>query len=84
MYYVYLLRSKSERQGYYLGYSSDLKRRLQEHNEGKNLSTRYSQWELVYYEAYQTEKAARLREKRLKAHGRSYQLLIRRVQSEPE
>ena len=37
MYYVYVLRS--ERGGHYIGYSADLKRRLAEHNEGKNVGS---------------------------------------------
>ena len=77
MYYVYVLRS--ERGGHYIGYSADLKRRLAEHNEGKNASTRGRSWDLLYYEAYRTERLARDRERVLKGHGRSKQALLARL-----
>ena len=48
----------------YTGYSSDLKRRLKEHDQGLNFSTkRYIPWELVYYEACKEESDAKRREK---------------------
>ena len=38
-YYVYLLRSKKDRK-IYIGCTSDLQKRLKEHKEGQNYSTR--------------------------------------------
>ena len=36
----------------YTGFTSDLKKRLQEHNQGLNFSTkRYMTWKVIYYEA---------------------------------
>lgn len=47
--------------------TSDLKRRLKEHNDGKNFSTApYAPFELVYYEAYRLKLDADAREKYLK------------------
>lgn len=47
--------------------TSDLKRRLKEHNDGKNFSTApYAPFELVYYEAYRLKPDADAREKYLK------------------
>ncbi len=77
MYYVYLLVSeKGER---YIGYTKDLRRRLEEHNAGLNRSTRGRKWELVYYEAYREERLARRRERRLKVSWKLRAALYRRL-----
>jgi len=39
MYYVYVLKSKKDNNNY-TGYTSDLRNRLTEHNEGKSVSTK--------------------------------------------
>ena len=80
MYYVYVLQS--ERDEIYIGYSADLRRRLAEHNDGKNTSTRGRSWDLLYYEAYRSETAARKRERVLKGHGRSKQALLERLRED--
>jgi len=66
MYYVYLIKNHSEKQTY-LGYTNNLKRRLREHNDKKP--------ELIYYEAYKSEKDAREREMKLKQRGQSVRRL---------
>ncbi|MFA7253133.1 MAG: GIY-YIG nuclease family protein [Patescibacteria group bacterium] len=64
--YVYLLQSE-QNNGFYIGYSSDLKRRLSEHNKGLNFSTKNGKpWKLIFYESYLEEQDARRREKYLK------------------
>ena len=40
MWFVYVLRSKNH-PFLYIGYTGDLKRRIEEHNEGLNQSTKY-------------------------------------------
>jgi putative endonuclease len=68
MYYIYALLSKINND-LYIGYTSDLKVRFKEHNEGKVKSTRGCKpWKLVYYEAYFSKKDAVKREKQLKMH----------------
>jgi putative endonuclease len=62
MCYVYLLQSPKA-DDIYIGFTSDLRRRICEHQSG------HPDWKLVYYEAYASEKDARLRERRLKHHG---------------
>ncbi len=53
MYYVYVLQSPKRPNWFYKGSTSDLKRRLKEHNAGKNFSTApYIPLKLIYYEAY--------------------------------
>ena len=66
MYYVYILYSQKDKK-LYKGFTSDLNRRLKEHNFGKNTSTSYRRpLKLVYYEAYLIKKDAEFREKYLK------------------
>lgn len=79
MYYVYVLKAK-DNGDYYVGYSSDLRRRLAEHKSGQSrFGIQHKDMELVYYEAYQSEAIARKREARLKSHRRVKQLLIERL-----
>ncbi len=61
-FYTYVLRSEKDRK-FYIGYTSDLKRRLQEHQRGKNVSTaKRLPIELVFYEAFRSQEDARRRE----------------------
>lgn len=51
MFYNYVIQSLKDGQ-LYIGFTDDLKKRLKEHNQGLNLSTkRYKPWKMVYYEA---------------------------------
>ena len=79
MFYVYVLRSKSDENKFYLGSSKDLKQRLKSHNQGKSKATKGDQWQLVYYEAYITLTAARQREHKLKHDGRTKRFLMQRI-----
>lgn len=66
MYYVYLLRGLKDGT-IYTGYSKDLKRRLKDHKQKKVHTTqRFGELELIYYEAFVSEKDAREREVYLK------------------
>ncbi len=75
MYYLYLLKSlKSKR--VYVGYSSDLKTRVDAHNFGKVRSTKYYRpWKLIYYESYLDKNDASRRERQLKLHAAKDALL---------
>ena len=65
-YYVYILKSLKNG-SFYIGYSSNLKERLAEHNGGKAKATKNSKpYELVYYEAFLNIKDAKAREEYLK------------------
>ena len=67
MHYVYVLQSASD-SGLYIGYSSNLRRRLAEHQTGRAIATSYrGPWQLIYYEAYTDEHDALGREKFLKS-----------------
>jgi len=82
MYYVYLLKSKKDN-SYYIGYTSDLKKRFNEHNRGHNKSTKHRKpFKLFYYEAYTSKKLALQRERRLKQFKNAYKELIKRTDCE--
>lgn len=68
MFYVYLLRSLSNPEQKYIGFTEDLKERLHAHNSGHSKHTsKYLPWELVTYHAF-TEKGRALEfEKYLKS-----------------
>jgi len=79
MYYVYILESKKDKK-MYIGSTNDLKRRLQEHQNGKVQSTSYRRpLELVYFEAFRNETQARRREMNLEHSDKAYQELKRRI-----
>ena len=62
-FYVYMLRSVEKKIMTYVGYSSDLKRRIQLHNQGKGAKfTRGRKWKLIYKEKFNSKKEAILRE----------------------
>ncbi|KKR78349.1 MAG: Excinuclease ABC C subunit domain protein [Candidatus Curtissbacteria bacterium GW2011_GWA1_40_9] len=62
MYYVYVLKSLKDKK-HYIGSTSDLKIRLEKHNQGLVKSTKHRRpLELIYAEAYKTNKASRQRE----------------------
>ena len=78
MYYVYVI--KNEKEEIYIGYSSNLKKRMTGHNTGNTKTTRGHQWELIYYEAYRAESDARRRERALKKSGAGRKWLKTRIQ----
>ena len=84
MYYVYVLKCVAGEPRFYLGHTGDLKRRLSEHNDAQNRSTRGKQWKVVYYEAYVSGKAAMRRERILKHDGRNRRALMDRIRSSLE
>jgi len=67
MYHVYLIESAPNHK-WYIGYTTNLKRRLAEHNRHKNVSTaRESRWKLIYCETYVNKMDALGRENFLKS-----------------
>ena len=66
MFYVYVLKSKTDGK-LYVGYTADLRKRFEEHNNGLVASTKPRKpFVLVYYEAYRSQGDAKHREHMLK------------------
>lgn len=72
-FYTYVLYSKFYNK-IYIGQSSDLEKRLEEHNLGLSTYTkRYIPWEIIYTESHRTRSDALTREKQLKSQkGREF------------
>ena len=80
MFYVYVLKSHKDKH-FYIGYTIDLKRRLNEHQKGTVQSTKGRlPIELVYYEAFKYEQDAKNQELFYKT-GQGRRILKERLQS---
>ena len=67
MHYIYVLRSIAD-DGFYIGYSANLRKRFRQHSQGDSFATSYrSPWKLIYYEAYLEQTDALGRERYLKS-----------------
>lgn len=76
MFYVYVLISLKD-QRLYTGFTTDLERRLKEHNQGQSEATKNRRpFKLIYYEAYLEEAEAERRERYLKGGNGRAQLKI--------
>jgi putative endonuclease len=66
MFYVYVLLSMNDGR-FYIGFTGDLKRRISEHNSGKNISTKTRlPLKLAYYEAHLSKVDSMRRERYFK------------------
>lgn len=71
MFYVYILKSLKDN-NIYTGYTSNLKRRYQQHQLGLVKSTKIRlPVKLIYYESYLSKTDAQKREKYLKSGGKA-------------
>jgi len=70
--YIYVLQNKDRK--WYTGSTKDLRKRILQHNSGKNKSTKYGiPWKLIYCEIGINQKDTRARERYLKSGmGRKY------------
>jgi putative endonuclease len=67
MHYVYLLKSIKNPKKTYVGYTSDVKERLEKHNSGGSVHTSFDRpWELISYTYFRTQEQALEFEKYLK------------------
>ena len=79
-YFVYLIESKlkNKKRLSYVGYTGDLKKRLNLHNSGKGAKfTRGKKWKLVYYEKYDSKSEAMKNEYKLKKNYKLRKRLIK-------
>ena len=74
MHYVYALYSKDFNK-IYIGYSSDVNRRLESHNHKNNThwTSKFQPWIIIYTEEHEIKAMAMKREKQLKSErGRQF------------
>ena len=84
MFFVYIIKSLKDN-NLYIGSTSDLKRRIKEHNSGLVESTKSRKpFKLVYFEGFANEEEARHREHNLKLRAKALAQLIRRIRKSIE
>jgi len=70
MYFVYIIRSIANSEKTYIGYTTDIEKRIKKHNSSKDMYTsKYKPWKLEYYSAFNTKIGALEFEKYLKSHS---------------
>ena len=80
-FFVYVLLDRSSKR-FYIGHTNDLKHRLEEHNAGRNSSTKYGRpWRLIYFEGCRYLSDAVRRERYLKT-AQGFRLLKRRLEDD--
>ncbi len=74
MYFTYILQSVNSPDQYYYGSTSDVHKRLEQHNDGESYHTsKYKPWKLLFYAAFETRELAEDFEKYLKnSSGRAF------------
>lgn len=80
MHYVYVLHNLKLKH-YYFGCTDNLEKRLIEHQNGENISTKSNceYWRLIFYEAYLSKKDALIRERQFKRHSSASIFLKKRL-----
>ncbi|PIR03403.1 MAG: endonuclease [Candidatus Magasanikbacteria bacterium CG11_big_fil_rev_8_21_14_0_20_43_7] len=67
-YTVYFLESKKDSKRHYIGFTKQIRKRIEQHNQGLVTSTkRYRPWKIIYLEVYPNKPDALGREKFLKS-----------------
>ena len=79
-FFVYVVRNRQKGKSItYVGYTNNLKRRLELHNSGKGAKfTKGRYWKLIYSEKYKTKKEAMRREYYIKKN-RKFRKLIKKL-----
>lgn len=83
-FYVYILFSLLDK-GFYIGYTSDLRKRLMQHSRGRSLATKFrTPFKLIHYEYFINRIDAKAREKFLKSgYGRlQFKQILKRTLNE--
>jgi putative endonuclease len=70
MFYVYYLQSISYPDRTYIGFTSNMKQRFTDHNDGKSIYTKdFRPWKIIGFLAFDQELKAIRFEKHLKSHA---------------
>jgi predicted GIY-YIG superfamily endonuclease len=85
MHYAYILKSRNFPHQTYVGSTSDLRKRLGEHNTGKSVHTnKFKPWDVIAYVALPEKQLAQALERYLKSgSGRSFAKRHLTVQNVP-
>mgnify|MGYP001607340260 CR=1 FL=1 len=68
MFYVYILKSLKDGK-LYIGFTSNLEKRIAKHNSGASKSTRNRlPLQLIYHEKHDTKREALIRERKIKSY----------------
>ena len=79
MYYVYVIQSLKDKTRY-IGFTSDLEKRLKDHNQGKTRSIKHKiPFELIYREEFENKTEAFKREIRLKKNSWEREKLYEKI-----
>ena len=70
-YYVYILKSKKDSDRFYVGYTTNLENRMEQHNNPKasTYTRQYAPWELETYVVFEDKELAQQFEIYLKSHS---------------
>ena len=81
MYYLYVLKSIGK-DWHYIGVTSDIEKRVAEHNSGKVRSTKpHRPLRLVYHETFSNNKEARKKESFLKRTAQARQSIFQKIRN---
>jgi len=81
MHVLYVIQSRNDL-SFYIGITPDLRRRLENHNKGRVISTKSKvPWEMIYCEIYRSKEDAVKREQKLKQHKNSWYRLRERIKN---
>jgi putative endonuclease len=81
VYILYILQSEKDF-SFYVGFTSNLERRIKEHNNGLSRATKLKKpWVIIYCEAYRSRKDATERERKLKQHRGAWRRIRERIQN---
>lgn len=77
---LYLIQNDADK-SIYIGITTNLRHRIEQHNNGENRSTirKSGKWVLIYAEAYRIKEDAQARERKLKSHGNGKHELYKRI-----
>ncbi|OHA17421.1 MAG: hypothetical protein A3G52_02115 [Candidatus Taylorbacteria bacterium RIFCSPLOWO2_12_FULL_43_20] len=81
MYTTYIIQNNKDHH-YYIGSTSDINKRIEQHNSNSNRSTKgRGQWQLVYSEEFDNKKSAWLRERQIKSYkgGNAFKRLVEKI-----
>lgn len=79
MWHLYLIQNNKTLERY-IGITTDIERRIGEHNQSMNRSTKRldGEWILIYAESYRSKDDVVIRERKMKMYGKSKQELLKR------